>query len=429
MRIILLSFLICSFQLDAQTYFNTFGGINDDQRNFIQEDSIGNFIVCGDSGRTQNSAYDSQLLLLKADAFGNILWVKTYGDTMKQAARCVRQTFDGGYILNGYDDALVLYDCESLLLKTDSIGDSLWSKQDYSANDFRVGISVLQLPDSSLVSSSYADGQQFYNPYQLMKSDKQGNNLWSHYTDAIYASASGPTNFSGSSLIYTYDHSFVVAGTHPDNSNGYTNIYCTKLDSTGQLIWTKYFGDTLYWFGSSVYQTSDSGYIICGYTNDSTIGGFDILFMKLDSNGDSLWSKRFGGGGNDYLSASEQTGDGGYILFGYSNSFSSDYNLLLLRLDANGDSLWQQTFGGSNDEILTHGIICHDGGFAMTGSTKSYGAGQEDVFILKTDSLGNLATKISDVVRPNIRIYPNPVSNNLQISLIDNTSGKIYIYI
>ena len=142
-----------------------------------------------------------------------------------------------------------------------------------------------------------------------------------------------------------------------------------------------------------------------------------MLIMKTDMNGDSLWTKTFGGNGNDILTAIQQTSDGGYIAFGYSNSYSNSYDAIVLRLDANGDSLWQKTYGGLNDEKVTHGIICRDGGFALTGSTQSFGSGGEDVFILRTDSSGNIITHLPELNEQHISIYPNPAVETINVKI------------
>ena len=263
------------------------------------------------------------------------------------------------------------------------------------------------------------------NPYQLMKINNIGQYLWA--SDMCY----NLSDFTGASLIQAFDNGYVVAGTDYNASTaGDLMLFISKCDSDGVVLLVKYYPGSYVYAGVMLSQSTDSGFVIAGYIKNSTGGNYDMLIMKTDMNGDSLWTKTFGGNGNDILTAIQQTSDGGYVAFGYSNSYSNSYDAIVLRLDANGDSLWQKTYGGLNDEKVTHGIICRDGGFALTGSTESYGSGGEDVFILRTDSSGNIINHLPELNEQHISIYPNPAveSINVKIYAKDVSTAELEIY-
>jgi len=145
--------------------------------------------------------------------------------------------------------------------------------------------------------------------------------------------------------------------------------------------------------GHSVQQTNDGGYIISGITYSFGNGDGDVYLIKTDGNGDSLWTKTFGGTGRDKGSSVQQTSDGGYIITGSTESFGNgEEDVYLIKTDVNGDSLWTKTFGGS-DEDEGHSVQqTSDGGYIISGRTYSFGNGEGDVYLIKTDSQGNVTS-------------------------------------
>ncbi len=155
-------------------------------------------------------------------------------------------------------------------------------------------------------------------------------------------------------------------------------------------LWTKAFGGTNEDYGRSVQETSDGGYIIAGYTKSFGAGSYDVYLIKTDANGDTTWTKTYGGSNIDQGYSVEQTSDGGYIIAGNSKSFGAGLDdVYLIKTDANGDTTWTKTYGGSNIDQGYSVEQTSDGGYIIAGYTKSFGAGSYDVYLIKTDANGD----------------------------------------
>ena len=115
------------------------------------------------------------------------------------------------------------------------------------------------------------------------------------------------------------------------------NVFIIKLNQNGDSIWSKTYGGIGNDFGNSVQQTNDGGYVICGETWSSTNGFNDVYIIKTDQNGDSIWTKKIGGNNQDFGKSIQQTNDGGYIITGASNSFGGSNRIYLVKTDGNGN--------------------------------------------------------------------------------------------
>jgi hypothetical protein len=144
-------------------------------------------------------------------------------------------------------------------------------------------------------------------------------------------------------------------------------------------------------WGESLIQTSDGGYAIAGYTISFGAGSGDVYVVKLDANGNLQWTKTIGGKDWDEGHSLIQTSDGGYAIAGSTKSFGSGgYDVYVVKLDANGNLQWTKTIGGHETEKGYSLIQTSDGGYAIAGYTESFGAGGYDVYVVKLDANGNL---------------------------------------
>ena len=186
-------------------------------------------------------------------------------------------------------------------------------------------------------------------------------------------------------------NTYIITGYTNDTLGfGESYIYLIKTDGNGNEQWSKTFGGTVENCGISVQQTTDEGYIIGGYTYSFGNGESDVYLIKTDVNGNEQWSKTFGGTDNDIGYSVQQTQDGGYIITGGTYSFGNgESDVYLIKTDVNGNELWSNTFGGTNFEEGHSVQQTNDGGFILCGSTTSFGNGQYDLYLIKTDGNGN----------------------------------------
>ncbi len=193
----------------------------------------------------------------------------------------------------------------------------------------------------------------------------------------------------GQSVQQTEDGGFIVTGqTYASDKNG--DVWLLKTDPKGREEWSRTFGGEGTDHGYSVQQTVDGGYIIAGFTEAYREKWSDVWVIKTDEHGNQQWNRTFGGFKWDKAHAIQQTRDGGYIILGYTFSFGSgDSDIWLIKTDRQGDREWNKTFGGSNWDYGYSVNETDDGGYIITGYTESFGRDWSDIWLIKTDSLGN----------------------------------------
>ena len=187
----------------------------------------------------------------------------------------------------------------------------------------------------------------------------------------------------------TVDGGYVLVAETFSFGAGSADVYLIKTDSIGNVMWTKTYGGSSSDYGYSVKQTVDGGFIIAGYTNSFGAGLFDLYVIKTDMNGNVIWSKTYGGASSDYGHSVIQTLDSGYVITGYTLSFGMATQVYFVKLDSDGNLLWSMTYGGSGNDFGWSVEQTTDSGFVITGNTDSFGRGNRDVYLIKTDRFGN----------------------------------------
>lgn len=347
-------------------------------------------------------------------------WWRTYGGEGYERGNCIQMTSDGNYIIAAQKDNTLW------LIKTDTAGNVIWDST-YDESRGRVTRWLEETNDGGYITAPRTP--------TLLKVDAQGDIIWSRDYD-FYSYCVQETPDDGYIVVggtngWGHDESLIVARTNstgdtnwlrtytePGNNEnvgyfiqrtnddsyiitGYTGyvdpeyhfwqkIWLLKINDDGDVLWSRTYGGDEDWEeikkGLCVRQTSDNGYIITGYLNG-------LLLLKTNTVGDSIWSKTYispqrGEGYNV-----QETQDSGYIITGttevvvaYLNS--PDRSLWLLKTDGNGDTLWNRIYEGELGHCVQQ---TNDSGFLVLGATVSHGAGASDVYLLRTDSLGLLS--------------------------------------
>jgi hypothetical protein len=206
--------------------------------------------------------------------------------------------------------------------------------------------------------------------------------------DIIWSRAyGGPDGEEGVRLCETSDGGYIMVG-NTESFGNWVQIYLVRTDARGDTLWTRTFGGDGLEYGNSVHQTSDGGYIIGGWTTSFGLGAQAYL-IKTDSRGNALWSRTYGGSDIDDGMTVQQTSDGGYILVGGTYSYGAGgKDVYLVKTDPLGQSQWSKTYGGVKDDAGLWVELASDGGFIITGFTESF-APHRWVYLLKTNSEGD----------------------------------------
>lgn len=179
----------------------------------------------------------------------------------------------------------------------------------------------------------------------------------------------------------TFDGGYIIAGCTESFGAGSSDAYLVKTDRNGNEVLSKTYGGANHDECHSARETSDGGYIIVGYTESFGAGGSDVYLIKTDMNGDTLWTKTYGGTRSEAGYSVQQTSDGGYIITGYTGSFAlGNSDVYVIKTDAHGDTMWTKTYGGSGDDCGYSIQQTSDGGYVIGGSMYSAGGGMWVMF-------------------------------------------------
>jgi hypothetical protein len=359
---------------------------------------------------------------------GVVNLVQTYGGTKNDSGQSVVATLDGGYAILGYtqsnDGDIIEKQDDSFdywLLKFNAENELQWQKTYGGSADER-GNDIIQTQDGGyavLGFSFSSDGDVTNNAglqdYWLAKLDATGNISWQKSFG--YQGAD-----SGVSVIQTNDQGYFVSGVLDVTASGGEgntsrnttrhaggDYWVLKLNASGDIEWSKYFGGNFTDTPENVVQTDDNGFIIVGGSdsNDtdisSNIGTYDFWVLRISSIGNLIWEKSFGGDQIDEARAIVKSNDGNYIIAGDTRSSNNDISnnigaadLWLIKISPNGDLIWEKTIGGTNFDVARAMVKTQDNGLLLAGSSRSAdfdvseNKGQNDAWALKLDIEGNL---------------------------------------
>jgi hypothetical protein len=306
----------------------TFGGEKNEAGLSVQQTTDSGYIVC--EATKSYGAGGADAWLVKTDASGNKLWDKTFGGVETDVTHSVQQTRDGGYILCGSTMSRTSGNNEMWVIKTDADGNRLWDKT-FNGKGWAIGSSIQQTEDGGYIacgstSITYPAKRSDYEVL-VIKTDAAGDREW----DTIIAN-DAQEQYIGKSVQQTIDGDYVVY------AEGRMEVFLIMVDSKGTKLWYKKYGEQpniIDDAGNSVQQTTDDGYIVCGtgiFFIEPRRAQPAVWLMKVDENGNGGWIRTFTGNMNAGGSSVQQTIDGGYIVCGSTKSSSKGYDILLMKI-------------------------------------------------------------------------------------------------
>ncbi len=412
-------------QAPSKLWDKTIGGNKIDGVSSMVSTADGGYVIAGStysdisgdkSEANRGSALNygrSDYWIVKIDNTGQKVWDKTIGGGSDDFAKSIVSTTDGGFVIAGYSQSGIsgdktqaniggVNDVDFWIVKINSLGQIQWDKT-YGGTRTDYAFSIVNTNDGGFVIAGTTEsGDGFYNNYWVIKLNGSGIMVWDKIiqTDA---------NDEARTVVATSDGGFVVGGftssgisydkTEPNK--GFLDFWIVKLNNAGQKVWDKTIGGTTSDDRvNSIISTSDGGFLVTGYSQFGGIGGdkseisrggADYWIVKLDNNGQKIWDKTLGGSDTEIPNSVIATSDGGYIILGSSASNISgdktevnhgggtyiDFDNWLVKLNSAGQKVWDKTFGGSLSDNGDALLLALDNSIIIGGSSKSQISGNK----------------------------------------------------
>jgi len=387
----------------------TYGGTGNESCYYVNTCTDHGFILTGliDTTTTGNS----DLFLIKTDSDGNIQWSTNVGGATADYGWYVIQTNDGGFLAAGATSSYGDGSYNGYLVKTNSAGVVQWTKVfGGSGSDYFNGMSKTR--DGGFIITGATSTNSFgSSDLWLLKFDSNGDTLWTKQFGK-------PTEDAGNAVIQTTDGGYVVAGdSHTFVNLGAHRAVITKLDSLGNLKWSHQFGS--YPGAEIAYDVlpdSINGYFLLCYTGVYGYGAKDVLLIRVDSSGKKMWAKTYGGTGDDDPWYAQQTSDGGLMIVGATTSYGAgQWDVFLVSTDSSGSSACYETKPEPFDTIpvfqIRSGTTIISGGVARSRNTITT--------IANTQITDPCLVSIKDIFKleEEVIIYPNPSSGQFSVQV------------
>ena len=408
--------------------------ISNDGSIFISGWTTGNLNNQIHAGVANNSDGINDSYVMKLDSDGNEQWTKLFGTTEEDNGYAVHISSDGFIFITGETSGNLNNQIHSgvsndeinnsgkadiFVIKLNSEGSEIWTKiYGSQRDDLAWGSEIDENNNLYFFGETHGNLNGEINNSEgledgfVMKVDSDGNQIWTTLVGTSFNEEVFDIAISNEEFIY------VIGETSDENTNPTTgepwtdDIFLSKLDSNGKILWTKTFGDSLDDVGYSVELDSNGDLFIGGSTNGNlngiqNNGDYDVFLMKLDSDGEEIWTKLFGSEG--YESGGFKIREDGYLYFagttnGNLNGIQNngDRDAFLMKLDSDGEEIWTKLFGSKNEDGLYHFEFFNESiyltGFSVGGEFETNTArGDDEIIIFRIDDPIENKILIADV--------------------------------
>ena len=339
----------------------------------------------------------------------NVDWISNYGGSDWCECSSFIQTNDLGYIIVGGSHAFGTNSEDLWVIKLDSNGNFEWENS-FGDWDLDEGFDIIETSDGYIMCGRTASfGAGSFDAW-VIKIDSSGNEIWSN----TYGGVGGE---SAHSIQETNDGDFVFFGSTSSYGNGSNDVWLVKIDSDGYLIWDQTFGGVAVDEAMAGLQTEDDGYILAGYKRFEVNGDLDAYIIKTDNNGNLIWEQTYGGVGHDQAFAICETNDNEYVIAGSTQSYGSgNYDYWVIKTDNEGNIEWSQTYGTDAEEYAHSIIQTNSGDFVVYGDTYEI---THHLKAYKIDLFGEIEWEFSS--------YEGNISPNISGVIQTNDDGYAFI--
>ena len=326
----------------------------------------------------------SNLLILRCDAAGDTLWSRRFGDLSGwNDLRDIAYTTDGGCAAAGYTETSMESN-NAVVIRLDSSGNTLW-QHSYGSVGNDVVMMIRQLDDGGFIVGGSASSGNLY----LLRLTDVGDTLWTRqFDEAGYLLITD--------IVVLSNHDFFLSG----ESYYEADPFFARVDETGNLLWIREYPT---FSADDIYSLAMHGEFIygAGYLTRGNPNRLDVQLMKLNQDGDTVWTHTFGTNDLNEVAHSIIATEDGVVLSGYvSHPETGDVNILLMKYDFNGAMLWSREYGSEWEETANALIQTDDGSFLLAGGN-SGSDGAIDMLVLKTGP-----DQVTSA--PNPRVIPLP---------------------
>lgn len=380
-KLIIFLLAICGIANAQITFEKNYGTNQGDWASKIIQQSNGEYVL---TGVTNGYGAGGDIFLLKIDTVGNIKWIKNLFGVNTDNPYDMIMNNDGGFSIVGSTGSFGVGNTDGIFITTDSLASVLRTTTYGTSSDYDELHSIQKTNNGYILGGTNA--WSFVGP-EIYKVDSMGNKIWS------FVLSTGTNADILKSIYQTNDNNLIILrSTNPSYGNSFAII---KLGYNGNFIWAKQYATTNsnnQMSASKMKHTNDNGYIVTGYIEQNGGGSANIFLLKTDSMGNKKWFKTYGGVFQEYGNDVIETSDNGYAVTGSTNSFGFGSNdAFILKTDSLGTFKWAKTYGDAWENKAVSIIQTLDGGFACVGNTTLNGTNVDSLNILfiKTDAYGN----------------------------------------